>query len=93
MSDGGDRGRSTIKNAVRRAKCTCYIGATAPISTRITSRTHTSVTRVTQGSDGRHYAARQGKCSGWLRVFAELECGMIRERVMAKWCGSETTKP
>lgn len=45
--DGGDRGRSTIKGADLRAKCTSSTGATAPIGISTISRIHTSLTDVT----------------------------------------------
>ncbi|HEV3082239.1 MAG TPA: hypothetical protein VGY66_20820, partial [Gemmataceae bacterium] len=50
--DGGDRGRSTIKDAVLRAICTYSIGAAAPIGISTPSRIHTSLTHVT-GTDGK----------------------------------------
>ena len=46
--DGGQRGRSTIKGAVRHAKCIgSYTAANVPVACSITSRIYTSLTDVT----------------------------------------------
>ena len=46
--DGGDRSRSTIKGAVRHARCIGRsTGAKAPTSLSITPRIHTNLTDVT----------------------------------------------